>query len=156
MRNNLVPEKIGIFVWRAQRNRLPVRVELEKKGIDLDSIRCPICNEDLESIEHVLLKCSYAVDVWKRLFKWWGLTFPNGASLCDLLQDGNRFPNSSIQSKIWQASVWVCANKIWQNRNYKIFRKSSWMASLLIQEVQVKSFEWIANRLKKMTLSWLQ
>ncbi|XP_071728940.1 uncharacterized protein [Rutidosis leptorrhynchoides] len=54
LRNNLLPQKIGIFVWRAQRNRLPVRLELDKKGIDIDSVRCPLCDNALESLEHVI------------------------------------------------------------------------------------------------------
>ncbi|GJR66773.1 reverse transcriptase domain, reverse transcriptase zinc-binding domain protein [Tanacetum coccineum] len=38
--NKLVPKKVNIFVWRALKGRLPVRVELDKKGVDLDSVLC--------------------------------------------------------------------------------------------------------------------
>ncbi|GJW87840.1 RNA-directed DNA polymerase, eukaryota, reverse transcriptase zinc-binding domain protein [Tanacetum coccineum] len=36
--NKLVPKKVNIFAWRALRGRLPVRVELDRRGVDLDSI----------------------------------------------------------------------------------------------------------------------
>ncbi|XP_071714568.1 uncharacterized protein [Rutidosis leptorrhynchoides] len=55
MRNSLVPQKLDIFIWRAKIGRLPVRVELDKRGIDLDSVRCPNCNNDPETVEHMLL-----------------------------------------------------------------------------------------------------
>ncbi|XP_071705377.1 uncharacterized protein [Rutidosis leptorrhynchoides] len=37
LKNNLVPSKVSIFIWRALKRRLPVRTELDKRGIDLDS-----------------------------------------------------------------------------------------------------------------------
>ncbi|XP_071694498.1 uncharacterized protein [Rutidosis leptorrhynchoides] len=66
LRNNLVPKKIEIFVWRALKKRLPVRVELDKRGIDLHSVRCPICDDDLESVDHSLINCKFSMDVWSR------------------------------------------------------------------------------------------
>ena len=35
LRNKIAPKKINAFMWRALRRRLPVRVELDKKGIDI-------------------------------------------------------------------------------------------------------------------------
>ncbi|GKB51716.1 retrovirus-related pol polyprotein from transposon TNT 1-94, partial [Tanacetum coccineum] len=45
--NKLVSKKVNIFVWRALRGRLPVRVELDIRGVDLDSVLCP--NESIDS-----------------------------------------------------------------------------------------------------------
>lgn len=33
--NNVVPRKVNIFVWRLSQGRLPVRVALDRMGIDL-------------------------------------------------------------------------------------------------------------------------
>ncbi|XP_071739364.1 uncharacterized protein [Rutidosis leptorrhynchoides] len=156
LQNNLIPQKIGVFIWSAQRNRLPVRLELDKKGIDLDSVRCSMCDNALESIDHVLQQCSFANDVWCRFFRWWGLSYPIGISLNDLVQGGSFFQNDDVLKKVYQAAVWVCVYKIWQNRNNKIFRQKNCIAAMLIQEVQIKSFEWITIRLKKKSISWLQ
>lgn len=41
--NDIVPIKFNVFVWRASNWKLLVRVELDKKGIDLDSLLCPCC-----------------------------------------------------------------------------------------------------------------
>ncbi|XP_071719194.1 uncharacterized protein [Rutidosis leptorrhynchoides] len=51
-----LPEKIGVFIWRALRNMLPVRKELDKRGIDLDSVRCPICDNDIPVSVTLLIK----------------------------------------------------------------------------------------------------
>ncbi|GKD77088.1 RNA-directed DNA polymerase, eukaryota, reverse transcriptase zinc-binding domain protein [Tanacetum coccineum] len=38
--NKRVPKKVNIFIWRALRRRLPVRCELDTRGIDLESLLC--------------------------------------------------------------------------------------------------------------------
>ncbi|GJY61611.1 RNA-directed DNA polymerase, eukaryota, reverse transcriptase zinc-binding domain protein [Tanacetum coccineum] len=55
--NKLVPKKVNIFVWRARKCRLPVRVELDRRGIDLDSVLCASCNDSVESCAHCLVTC---------------------------------------------------------------------------------------------------
>ncbi|XP_071699262.1 uncharacterized protein [Rutidosis leptorrhynchoides] len=70
IRNNLVPQKVGIFVWRVLKGRIATLVELDKRGIDLGSILCATCGNEIESIDHALFKCKSAVDVWKSIHKW--------------------------------------------------------------------------------------
>ncbi|GKB65405.1 RNA-directed DNA polymerase, eukaryota, reverse transcriptase zinc-binding domain protein [Tanacetum coccineum] len=53
--NKLVPKKVNVFVWRALKGRLPVRVELDRRGIDLDSVLCACCNDSVESCTHCLV-----------------------------------------------------------------------------------------------------
>ncbi|XP_071727926.1 uncharacterized protein [Rutidosis leptorrhynchoides] len=73
IKNNLVPIKVFIFIWRVLKRRIPVRTELDKMGIDLDSVRCPRCDDDVETIEHSLIFCRHAMDILERVYKWWGL-----------------------------------------------------------------------------------
>ena len=64
--NKWVPKKVNIFIWRALRGRLPVREELDKRGIDLDSILCPCCDNVVESCNHCLVLCDLAMKVWEK------------------------------------------------------------------------------------------
>ncbi|PWA34445.1 hypothetical protein CTI12_AA619030 [Artemisia annua] len=66
--NRFLPKKINIFIWRVLRDRLPTRWNLSRKGIDLDTISCPICDSGVESIEHILWFCSLATSIWHRVF----------------------------------------------------------------------------------------
>ncbi|XP_071694722.1 uncharacterized protein [Rutidosis leptorrhynchoides] len=68
-RNNLVPKKIDIFIWRLLKKSIPVKLELDKRGINLHSLRCPICDEDLESVDHEFIACKHVLDVWNRVHK---------------------------------------------------------------------------------------
>ncbi|XP_071713444.1 uncharacterized protein [Rutidosis leptorrhynchoides] len=69
--NGMVPLKVEIFIWRARRHRILVRVELYKRGIDLSSIRCPICDDELEDVNHALFNCKFSKEIWLRVLKWW-------------------------------------------------------------------------------------
>ncbi|XP_071718823.1 uncharacterized protein [Rutidosis leptorrhynchoides] len=72
LRNGLIPKKVEVFIWRARLSRIPVRFELDKRGIDLHSVRCPICDGGIETAEHILFSCQVAMEVWSKVLSWWG------------------------------------------------------------------------------------
>ncbi|XP_071709226.1 uncharacterized protein [Rutidosis leptorrhynchoides] len=140
-RNSLVPKKIKLFDWRANLKRLPVRVELDRRGIDLDSIRCPICDDDLESINHVLVFCNQVMEIWNRVFSWWGFGNSSIFSTQEIV-DAN-VPRSANKrgEKVWQAVKWVTSYLIWSNRNKVVFRGKGWNPPVALNEIQIKPFE---------------
>ncbi|GJS97287.1 retrovirus-related pol polyprotein from transposon TNT 1-94 [Tanacetum coccineum] len=101
--NKWVPKKVNIFVWRALKGRLPVREELDKRGIDLDTLLCPSCGDVVESCSHCLVMCNFAMSVWEKIFSWWNIGNVNAFSIEELFSfSGNaNIPNRS--SRLWQA-----------------------------------------------------
>ncbi|GJT96325.1 putative ribonuclease H protein [Tanacetum coccineum] len=79
--NNWVPKKVNIFVWRALKGRLPVREELDKRGIDLDTVLCPSCGDMVESCSHSLVMCNFAMSVWEKIYSWWKIGNVNAFSI---------------------------------------------------------------------------
>ncbi|MCH99929.1 putative ribonuclease H protein, partial [Trifolium medium] len=65
--NNLwkmvVPPKQTHLLWRILHNALLVKTNLISKGILCDSL-CPRCNQEIETIDHTLLFCDWAKQVW--------------------------------------------------------------------------------------------
>ena len=47
--NKALPIKINVFSWRASH---ATRSNLDKRDIDLNSTRCPVCDDDIETEEH--------------------------------------------------------------------------------------------------------
>ena len=45
-------------------NAIPTMLNLNKRGVQVDPI-CPLCKDDIESVEHAILKCDIAGCVWK-------------------------------------------------------------------------------------------
>ncbi|XP_071704072.1 uncharacterized protein [Rutidosis leptorrhynchoides] len=155
LKNYLVPNKLEIFIWRVLKRRLPVRIELDKRGIDLDSVRCPICDDDVESLDHLLFFCRVSMDVWDKVYKWWGLDAVTNLSISEAFRGKCNRNLSHLESLVWQAIEWTCASFIWRNRNQKVFTNSCWSVPVLMMEIQLKSFEWISNRIKDRKLDWL-
>ncbi|XP_071715094.1 uncharacterized protein [Rutidosis leptorrhynchoides] len=155
LRNGLVPKKVEVFIWRARLGRIPVRFELDKRGIDLNSVRCPICDGDIETVEHILFSCQVAKDIWAKVLKWWGYNSAifgfedifNGTFGC-VAQDHKK--------NQWQAVCWVVCYILWKNRNAKVFKNKLETVPSLFSEVQVLSYDWISRRCKGHIMDWLQ
>ncbi|XP_071721834.1 uncharacterized protein [Rutidosis leptorrhynchoides] len=156
MRNNLVPRKLEIFVWRASKKRIPVRIELDKRGVDLHSVRCPVCDDDVESVDHCLVFCKFSLEIWSRVHQWWKLGQFSNFSTNEILRGNANSSNvmSKFGKQIWQAVEWVSAYYIWKNRNNVIFHNKSWSVPVAINEIQIKSFQWISQRSKGRQFNW--
>nr|GEY93341.1 RNA-directed DNA polymerase, eukaryota [Tanacetum cinerariifolium] len=72
-----IPIKVNIFAWRARQGFLPTRVNLVRRGINIESSTCPICSSCEEDVNHIFFRCDLAEHVLRRIFRWWGLD-PNG------------------------------------------------------------------------------
>ncbi|XP_071695550.1 uncharacterized protein [Rutidosis leptorrhynchoides] len=154
LRNNFVPKKVELFIWRSRKKRIPTLIELDKRGIDLHSVRCPLCDDGVESFDHALLFCKKVFDIWEKIFKWWGFNVFSSASLCEIFQDSTIENMSDLGSKIWQAVLWSCCYLIWWNRNQVVFNKKGWTTLVALCEIQLKAFEWIGKRSKSLHLDW--
>ncbi|XP_071712212.1 uncharacterized protein [Rutidosis leptorrhynchoides] len=113
--NKLVPQKIGIFIWRVLRSRIPVRLELEKRGVELDSTMCPICDSIPETVNHAIVDYTHAKDIWEGIFKWWGATLPRDATIANSFLGSSINGLSSIYKEIWQVIELVTGYQIWKN-----------------------------------------
>ncbi|GJZ25323.1 reverse transcriptase domain, reverse transcriptase zinc-binding domain protein [Tanacetum coccineum] len=127
--NKCVPKKVNIFVWKALKGRLPVREELDKRGIDLDSTSCSCCDSVAESCVHSLVLCNFSMSVWEKVFSWWKLRSVNAFSIGELFySNGNvDIPNCSIL--LWQAVIWTSGYYIWKVRNARVFKGKVVMGS---------------------------
>lgn len=45
---NLAPIKVNVFSWRLRLDKLPVMVNLEKRGRHIHSLLCPLCDDGVE------------------------------------------------------------------------------------------------------------
>ncbi|XP_071726921.1 uncharacterized protein [Rutidosis leptorrhynchoides] len=151
-RNKLVPSKVEFFVWRTRRKRIPVRVELDKRGIDLDSVRCPVCDEDIETVEHSIILCKRAAAIWSKVFSWWNLGTPSNQCIDEIFKGDHSNISSDMGAVLWQATKFGYV--IWNHRNKSTFGKEKSSSASIFNEIQVLSHTWISSRLKKFSVDW--
>lgn len=121
---NLVPKKVNVFVWRAMKRRLLVRVELDRRGIDLHSILCPCCDVETESVEHCLVLCKVARSVWEEIFKWWKIDRVNVLSTNEILRCEDGVSSRIGKNDLWQIVTWTTCYFIRKHRNERVLRRS--------------------------------
>lgn len=73
--------KVSTLFWRLHLNKVPMRVHLDKHGIDIGSVICPICDSNFEIINHLFFSCGMAMNLWNLLAKWLELDFPVFSSI---------------------------------------------------------------------------
>nr|GEU81583.1 RNA-directed DNA polymerase, eukaryota, reverse transcriptase zinc-binding domain protein [Tanacetum cinerariifolium] len=105
----IIHRKVNIFMWRMFLDRLPHRLKLSSRGLDLDSILCPVCNEVVESNSHLFFSCVAASNIWRLIRGWCDLEIPILSSCHDWVS--------------WFSS-WT-ASKIEKDKAYAIFASTS-------------------------------
>ncbi|XP_071687180.1 uncharacterized protein [Rutidosis leptorrhynchoides] len=108
-------------------NLVPKSGELDKRGIDLNSVRCPLCDDDIETVGKG----------WDSIYQCGGLVHGLGLSYFN------------VGKVIWQAMAWTCAYLIWKNRNQKVFSNKCWNTPVALNIIQVTSFDWMRKDAKE-------
>nr|GEZ26924.1 RNA-directed DNA polymerase, eukaryota [Tanacetum cinerariifolium] len=67
----VIPIKVNIFTWRVYLDKIPTRLNLSTRGIDIPSILCPICNSSVEFTSHVFFSCSLAWHLISKISRGW-------------------------------------------------------------------------------------
>jgi len=58
------PNKVRMFIWRFVHNSLPVKRNLVRRGVKVDTL-CPMCKRLDEDCGHLFFKCKYAKLCWR-------------------------------------------------------------------------------------------
>ncbi|KAJ9553900.1 hypothetical protein OSB04_017945 [Centaurea solstitialis] len=170
--DSFLPKKVNLTLWRTlytifllnesfcsprflgRYRRIPTRVVLDKMGIDLDSVLCPRCGEEVEELDHVLLNCGEVKSLWTRIGRWWNKSMVGIDSVSHLLQeDADLLRNN--KSKAWWVGVkWVFLYLLWSHRNRIVFDNKKTGLGDYFFEWQRLAFEWISKRVKDVQIDW--
>ncbi|GJV84912.1 RNA-directed DNA polymerase, eukaryota, reverse transcriptase zinc-binding domain protein [Tanacetum coccineum] len=81
----VVPIKINIFAWKVSLDKLPTRLNLSLRGVDIPSIICPLCSISVESTSHLLFSCHLSRSLMHKVARWWDLDVQDFYSYGDWL-----------------------------------------------------------------------
>ncbi|GJZ99173.1 hypothetical protein Tco_0671724 [Tanacetum coccineum] len=112
---------------------LLVRVKLDKKSIDLDSILCPSCDNVVESVDHCLVLCEEALSVWDRTFAWWGVPQVDAFTLNDMICHRGGVGMEKEARVLLEVVLLVAAYYIWKSRNLRVFKAKNESSSKVVR-----------------------
>ncbi|CAI9103398.1 OLC1v1001867C1 [Oldenlandia corymbosa var. corymbosa] len=104
--------------------RLLTRDRLLQLGLMVENANCPLCEDSLETVEHLFIKCQFAKDLWLQIRSW--IQFPENW----LKVDGSRrlayrWKGKSVRKKVVLTTIAAGFYHIWKARNQKIHENVS-------------------------------
>ncbi|GJT35363.1 RNA-directed DNA polymerase, eukaryota [Tanacetum coccineum] len=63
----VVPIKVNIHAWKDKLDILPTRLNISKRGIDIESILCPLCEKNVESSSHIFFTCPISREIFRNV-----------------------------------------------------------------------------------------
>ncbi|KAJ0732921.1 putative RNA-directed DNA polymerase [Helianthus annuus] len=152
--NNLVPKKVGVVAWRAIAERLPTRLALVYRNVNIGDTRCIFCGEYEESSEHLFVSCQFSQTVWIIMAQWCKIPPILAFCLRDLLDLHFFMQGSNRKKKVINAIVQVVIWSIWRMRNEVIFGQVDPCITRVVEESKSMSFHWIKNRSRSSHWTW--
>jgi hypothetical protein len=58
--------KVDIFIWTLAHRSIPTGENLKRRGWT-GPFRCPLCCHEEETLDHILLTCTYSKELWKKV-----------------------------------------------------------------------------------------
>jgi len=146
------PSKCKMFLWLAIRNRCWTADRLAKRGLSHPD-KCPLCDQEDETIQHLLTSCVVARQVWFRLFSILNLAdcvpHHNELSFADwwrkTINRVNKEHRKGVNSLII-LGAWI----IWKHRNACVFEGASPSINLIWSELKNEHSLWCLASAKKL------
>ena len=144
-----------VTAWRVLLDKLPTRVNLNKRRVQLNSMVCPLCQHEEESSQHLFMECCHAQKVWSMCFRWLDISFVQQNDLKSHFLSFHMFQVSNNQNLIWKG-VWVAVVIcIWDQRNQIIFKQGVVDAEEIFQKVQLKTWMWMKHKMQSFNHSFV-
>lgn len=115
-----IPARHKFIVWLLVRQRLKTKDLLVRRGMSIDTT-CTLCNDEVESCQHLFFKCEYSAVVWKTVLAridirrsplQWDGEFEWLRTTCK-----GRNVRSRLVRQLFAATVYM----IWGERNNRVF-----------------------------------
>ena len=140
-----IPTKYAVFAWRLLRDRLPTRINLHRRQIDILDRHCPFCSREEEEAGHLFFHCNRIIPIWWESLSWVNKSaaFPKDPRQHflqhgDILNEGRRATRWKCW---WEAVTWT----IWQQRNKIVFSNETFDSNKLIGEAAFLLWTWLRH-----------
>ena len=118
--NPIVPPKLGFFAWKASWGKVLTLDQLKRKGIPLVN-RCSLCEENEETIDHLLIHCSRAKLLWDLLLAITNLHWVFPCTVRQLLLAWQSANIGKKRKRVWMAAPLCIFWTLWMERNRVVF-----------------------------------
>ena len=113
------PSKVNFFIWTAALGKILMTDNLRKRRFFVLDW-CGMCKRDGESVDHLLLHCSIAQEIWDLAFSMFGVFWVMPRRVTDLLYCWPGLPKQKA-GDIWRLIPHCIMWCLWRERNARCF-----------------------------------
>ena len=111
--NPVVPSKIGFFAWEVSWGKVLMLDQLKRRGMTFAN-RCFMCEEDEETIDHLLIHCKSAKMLWNLFLSIVGTSWVFPRSVLHTLLAWQRAAVGKKHHKIWMTAPLCLFWTLWR------------------------------------------
>ncbi|GKA18396.1 RNA-directed DNA polymerase, eukaryota, reverse transcriptase zinc-binding domain protein, partial [Tanacetum coccineum] len=116
-----VPNKVNVHAWKVKINGLATRFNVSRRGIDINSLSCGICDNGVETADHLFFSCSMARQVSRLIMRWWDISYEEFDSYKGWSDWLSRLRLPSKNKMMLEGVFYVLWWHLWTFRNRKLF-----------------------------------
>ena len=134
------PRRVSFFVWTAAWDKILTGDNLRERGLNLVDW-CIMCRCNGETVDHLLLHCEKAFQLWSLVFRSFGISWVLPKSVADTLF-GWRNWLGKHSSSIWNLAPLCLMWCIWRERNWRTFEDMDKSEDQLLAFFSGSLFDW--------------
>ncbi|KAH1228046.1 hypothetical protein GmHk_10G028129 [Glycine max] len=137
-----IPPKAKVFTWRLIKDRLPTKMNLRGRQVEIVDPLCLFCNNLDEDAAHLFFNCSKVLPLWWQTLSW---VKSVGAFPKELKDHFMHHRSNATRTKDMRWSCWWIALRrtIWHHRNKLVFDNQAFNASKLMDDALFLLWSWL-------------
>jgi hypothetical protein len=140
-----VPLKVSMVAWRLLKDRLPTKINLQRRGSLQDAaITCVAGCGYAEMASHLFLHCEVFSSLWQHVRSWIGVAGVDPQNIRDHFYQFIHVLGHSRKSRSFLQLVWLlCIWLIWTERNNRLFNNIETPVIQLLEKAKYHSLWWL-------------
>nr|GEV61857.1 hypothetical protein [Tanacetum cinerariifolium] len=151
----VVPITVNVHAWKVKLDGLPTRLNISRRGIDIESILCPICGKAVESTSHIFFTCEMSKEILRKISRWWDIDYMEVSSYEEWLDWILNMRLSVKRKQLLEGVCYVLWWYVWSFRNKCIFDSQFLSKAVIFDNMVSSSFNWCRYRCK-VSFSWIE
>nr|GEX16569.1 RNA-directed DNA polymerase, eukaryota [Tanacetum cinerariifolium] len=143
-----VPIKINVHAWKVMSDSIPTRFNISKREISIDSLSCVLCDNGVETSNHLFFSRCFVRQVFRLIMRWWDVPeaeFESYAGWLDWLVNLRfQLKKKMMFEGVFYVTWWM----LWTFRNKIIFENKTPLKATFFDDAICYSFSWRRSRCK--------
>ena len=137
------PPRVLAFGWLALRGNILTMDNLRRHGVVLINA-CPLCLSAEETVDHLLLNCSFTQAIWTSTMDCFGCNWVFPRSILELF-DAWKFGFQSKRGRLlWRSSFVANIWAVWKERNRRCFEDCSFPLVVVAMRARFLAASWVS------------